>query len=46
MQEMQDFRLRIQKLVNQGRCNEMDGRLLLTNQGKLFADHVAADLFI
>ena len=42
----QEFIARSQKFINEGKIILKENKLLLTKEGKLFADGIAADLFI
>ena len=42
----QEFIARSQKFINEGKMILKENKLLLTKEGKLFADGIAADLFI
>lgn len=44
--QSQDLVIRSQKFINEGKMILRENKLILTKEGKLFADGIAADLFI
>ena len=44
--QSKDFEIRSQKFINEGKMFLRENKLILTKEGKLFADGIAADLFI
>ena len=42
----QDLEIRSQKFINEGKMILIENKLILTREGKLFADGIAAELFI
>ena len=44
--ENSDVRIQCQKFIDEGKMILMENRLILTKEGKLFADGIAAELFI
>ena len=44
--QSQDLEIRSQKFINEGKMILIENKLILTREGKLFADGIAAELFI